>query len=101
MPLGAGAVVGIGAGLALTARKRDDEIQRNVKVAGAQLGGGMLTLLALNYGIESGALAIGASAVAGPVLVAAGLGLLFMGAVNMMTVDPPVESTIHQGSVRG
>jgi hypothetical protein len=102
LPLALGALGGIGAGTAIA--RRNEEIDHNLKVAGAQVGAGFGILTAVAVGIETGTLAIGATAVAGPLAFAVGFGLLAMGAINLMSAAPPAEPVgpaAHAGSVRG
>jgi hypothetical protein len=102
LPLALGGLGGIGAGAALA--RKNDEIDQNLKVAGAELGGGLALLTAVGVGIETGALAIGTTALAGPLLMGGAFALLALGAINLMTAfpkAPPIGAAAHGGSVRG
>jgi hypothetical protein len=103
VPLGVGGGLGLAAGAALAGVSKGDEEGEAAKSGLIKIGAGMGIWTATAVGIETGALAIGATAIVGPIGIAAAVGLMMFGVIEMFGVPkaPATGPAAHAGSVRG
>ena len=103
VPLALGGALGVAGAAAIAQKRYDDDFKASVTKGVVEVGGGMALLGGVAVGLETGALAFGATAILGPALFAVGFGLVFIGAVDLLSVPKvqPTGAVAHAGSVRG
>jgi hypothetical protein len=104
LPLGLAGGVGLIGGAALSGRsKREEETGSQLTTGLVKLGTGMAVVTGVAVGIGAGTIAIGTTAVVGPLLFAVGWGLVALGALDITSIPTaaPTGPAAHAGSVRG